>query len=53
MIAYFSTMAATRSAPTVNTRMAFLLADLAEGHGFSASRLPGVKFMRSATHVPP
>lgn len=38
---------------TANTRMASLLADLAEGHGFSSSRLPGVKFMRSATHVPP
>ncbi|TSJ75882.1 AraC family transcriptional regulator [Rariglobus hedericola] len=46
-------MAVNRPTLTTNTRMASLLADLAEGHGFSASRLPGVKFMRSATHVPP
>lgn len=43
------------TAPTppsaVNARMVSLLADLAAGHGFSASRLPGVKFMRSTEHV--
>ena len=53
MIAYSTTMVANRPALSTHTRMASLLADLAEGHGFSGSRLPGVKFMRSATHVPP
>lgn len=33
--------------------MVALLSSLASGQGFSASRLPGVKFMRSAVHVPP
>lgn len=30
-----------------------LLGGLAQGQGFSASRLPGVKFMRSTIYVPP
>jgi hypothetical protein len=33
--------------------MAHLLAGLATGQGFSASRLPGVKFMRSTAYAPP
>lgn len=45
--------ASSRPTLTANTRMASLLADLAEGHGFSSSRLPGVKFMRATEHVPP
>ncbi len=32
--------------------MVALLGELAQGRGFSASRLPGVKFMRSPRHVP-
>lgn len=39
--------------PKTNTRMASLLAELAEGQGFRRSRLSGVKFMRSTEHVPP
>ncbi|MDQ8187422.1 AraC family transcriptional regulator [Pelagicoccus sp. SDUM812002] len=33
--------------------MSVLLGNLATGQGFSASRLSGVKFMRSTEHVPP
>ncbi|HEX2101463.1 MAG TPA: AraC family transcriptional regulator, partial [Candidatus Synoicihabitans sp.] len=33
--------------------MAELIGALAQGQGFSASRLPGVKFMRSTSYVPP
>jgi hypothetical protein len=36
-----------------DVRMAHLLAGLATGQGFSASRLPGVKFMRSTAYAPP
>lgn len=43
----------TSAATVANTHMASLLADLAKGQGFSGSRLPGVKFMRSTEHVPP
>lgn len=32
--------------------MAALLAELARGEGFSPSRLPGVRFMRSTLHIP-
>lgn len=32
--------------------MAALLAGLAQGEGFSSSRLPGVRFMRSTKHIP-
>ena len=39
--------------PNANVSMATLLADLAVGEGFSGSRLPGVKFMRSTEYVPP
>lgn len=46
-------MAAKRIAPVVNPRMVFLLSEMATGNGFSASRLPGVKFMRADRHVPP
>lgn len=46
-------MVATRSVPTPNSRMASLLANLATNQGFSASRLPGVKFMRSTEYVAP
>jgi len=35
-----------------NPRLAELLSELARGEGFSPSRLPGVKFMRSTQHVP-
>ena len=38
--------------PIPDPRMAALLADLAKGQGFSESRLPGVRFMRSSQHVP-
>jgi len=34
-----------------NARLVSLLADMARGEGFSPSRLPGVKFMRSTRHV--
>lgn len=51
--ACFSAMTAMIPNPSINARMAALLADLASGHGFSGSRLPGVKFMRSTKHVPP
>jgi AraC-like DNA-binding protein len=33
-------------------RLAALLGELAQGEGFSPSRLPGVRFMRSTLHVP-
>lgn len=36
---------------TPDPRMAHLLADLAQGQGFSPSRLPGVRFMRSTMRV--
>ena len=36
----------------VNGRLVPLLSELAEGQGFARSRLEGVKFMRSVTHVP-
>jgi AraC-like DNA-binding protein len=35
-----------------SARMSALLKDLAQGQGFSRSRLPGVRFMRSTQHVP-
>lgn len=38
--------------PTRNARMVALLSELTRGNGFSPSRLPGVKFMRSTRHVP-
>lgn len=44
-------MTASTPPSAVNIRMVSLLTDLAAGHGFSASRLPGVKFMRSTEHV--
>jgi len=44
-------MVALTPPTAVNARMVSLLTDLAAGHGFSASRLPGVKFMRSTEHV--
>lgn len=34
-------------------RMVSLLSELVHGEGFTSSRLPGVKFMRSNHHVPP
>lgn len=37
---------------TTNERMVALLEELAHGDGFCPSRLPGVKFMRAARHVP-
>ncbi len=40
------------SRPIPNPRMARLLAGLAQGEGFSPSRLPGVRFMRSIRKVP-
>lgn len=40
-------------APPTNPRMVELLSGLATHEGFSASRLPGVKFMRSTLYVPP
>ncbi|MET0261730.1 MAG: AraC family transcriptional regulator [Rariglobus sp.] len=53
MIAHsFIMVAISKSAPP-RTRMASLLSELAQGRGFSASRLPGVKFMRATEHVPP
>lgn len=52
MIAYSFTMVAIIQPAVVNTRMVSLLSELAQGHGFSASRLPGVKFMRATEHVP-
>lgn len=36
----------------VNARLVALLSELAQGEGFSPSRLPGVKFMRSTRHFP-
>lgn len=36
----------------INPRLVSLLSELARGEGFSPSRLPGVKFMRSTQHVP-
>lgn len=41
-----------RIAPATNPRMVALLAELAQGEGFSPSRLPGVRFMRSTRHIP-
>lgn len=38
--------------PAKYPRLVALLADQARGQGFSPSRLPGVKFMRSTMHVP-
>lgn len=35
-----------------NAELVSLLTELARGEGFSSSRLPGVKFMRSTLHVP-
>jgi AraC-like DNA-binding protein len=35
-----------------NPRLVALLSELAQGEGFSSSRLPGVRFMRSTQHVP-
>jgi AraC-like DNA-binding protein len=46
-------MVAVSQTTSRNSRMAQLLAGLAAGQGFSPSRLPGVKFMRSSRHVPP
>ena len=45
----------SRRAPSerqANARLVALLTELAHGEGFSPSRLPGVKFMRSIIHVP-
>lgn len=42
----------TLTVPAANPRLAELLNELASGEGFSPSRLPGVKFMRSTMHVP-
>lgn len=53
MNAYFYIMAAKISVQKPNNRMAALLAGMATNQGFSASRLPGVKFMRSTEYVPP
>ncbi|MDF3058994.1 MAG: AraC family transcriptional regulator [Rariglobus sp.] len=53
MIAYSAIMAAIQPTPITHSRMASLLSDLAQGRGFSGSRLPGVKFMRATEHVPP
>lgn len=39
-------------APPKNPRLASLIAEQARGEGFSPSRMPGVKFMRSTRHVP-
>lgn len=38
--------------PASNPKLVSLLGELARGEGFSPSRLPGVKFMRSTRHVP-
>jgi len=47
-------VAISRSRPgAVNARMVSLLSKLARDEGFSPSRLPGVKFMRSIHHIPP
>ncbi|MBX3735962.1 MAG: AraC family transcriptional regulator [Candidatus Didemnitutus sp.] len=43
---------AAPSADVATRRLAELLSELATGEGFSASRLPGVRFMRSTIHVP-
>lgn len=40
------------AASSGTSRMTDLLKDLAQGEGFSPSRLPGVRFMRSTIHVP-
>lgn len=45
-------MIATAKSTATHVRMASLLSELARGNGFSASRLPGVKFMRATEHVP-
>lgn len=37
--------------PVIHPRLVELLADMARGQGFSPSRLPGVRFMRSTEHV--
>ena len=37
---------------TSHLRLATVLSGLAQGEGFSASLLPGVKFMRSTRHIP-
>lgn len=42
----------TPTRPLHDRRLATQLGELAHGQGFSASRLPGVKFMRSTRHVP-
>lgn len=61
MVAHFSTIMANRSSSarasgaenaSVTARLAALLAGQAGGEGFSPSRLPGVRFMRSTLHVP-
>jgi AraC-like DNA-binding protein len=41
-----------RVAPATNPRMVALLGELAQGEGFMASRLPGVRFMRATRHIP-
>jgi AraC-like DNA-binding protein len=47
-------VAVAQSLPSVSrARMIDLLGTLARGQGFSASNLPGVKFMRSSSYVPP
>lgn len=38
--------------PPRDPRLAGLISELATGEGFSSSRLPGVKFMRSTRHFP-
>jgi len=53
MIAYSFVMVAISKPTPSRSRMASLLSDLAQGRGFSSSRLPGVKFMRATEHVPP
>jgi AraC-like DNA-binding protein len=45
------TLKAPAQRPT-NPRLVSLLSELARGEGFSPSRLPGVKFMRSTQDVP-
>jgi AraC-like DNA-binding protein len=48
----FTMVATARSRSAPNARMISLLTALAQGEGFSPSRLPGVKFMRSVHNIP-